>query len=275
MRHCFAISAYRESPYLEECIKSLMNQDGRDADDSIIICTSTPNAHISSLAEKYGLRLYVRDGASSLKDDWNFAVEMAVNRMQAGLVTIAHQDDIYLPEYLPELKEAAGRYTDMSLFCTRYATIDGDGRPLKTRAESVKRILRLPLRLRCISGMSIIKKLPLIFGNGIGCPSCTYNVELTGIPIFRNDYHFVIDWETLLRLAGMRGRFICAERELMEYRVHPGAETRKNIEDHNREREEAEVFGRIWPRTIAGLLMHFYRGAYTDYDADTDGNTNE
>ncbi len=266
MKHCFTISAYGESPYLESCIASLKAQS---VHTDIIICTSTPNELIRTTAAAYDVPLYIRDGASSLKDDWNFAIETAHTARGAELITIAHQDDIYHREYMSELLKASGRYPDMSLFCTRYRTIDKDGNALPTQAERVKRILRLPLRLRALSHRTFIKRLPLIFGNGIGCPSCTYNVSLTGLPLFKNDYLFVIDWETLLELAKRKGRFICAERELLDYRVHTGAETMKNIEDHNREREETKIYNEIWGTPIAKLLMHFYRKAYKDYGTDT------
>ncbi len=267
MKHCFAVSAYGESPYLEACIRALKAQS---ISTDIIICTSTPNELIRQTAADYELPLYIRDGSSSLKNDWNFAAETAHTARGAELVTIAHQDDIYHRDYVSELMTAADRYPDMSLFCTRYRTIDKDGNVLATRAENVKRLLRLPLRLRGLSNKGCIKKLPLMLGNGIGCPTCTYNVRLTGLPLFTRDYRFVIDWETLLRLAAKPGRFICAERELLDYRVHAAAETRKNIEDHNREHEESEIFTGIWPEPVARLLMHFYKKAYKDYDTDTD-----
>ena len=48
--HTFAICAYKESPYLEECILSLKNQTVKS---NIIMATSTPNEWIQGLAEKY------------------------------------------------------------------------------------------------------------------------------------------------------------------------------------------------------------------------------
>ena len=46
MQHTFAICAYKESPYLEECIESLMAQEMKS---EIIICTSTPNDYIKNI----------------------------------------------------------------------------------------------------------------------------------------------------------------------------------------------------------------------------------
>ena len=66
MKHTFAICAYKESPYLESCVSSLINQS---EPSDIIICTSTPNELIDSISKKYGLDVYIRNGESSLKDD--------------------------------------------------------------------------------------------------------------------------------------------------------------------------------------------------------------
>ena len=51
--HTFVICAYKESPYLEECIRSLKNQSVRT---NLRMATSTDNGHIRALAEKYGIQ---------------------------------------------------------------------------------------------------------------------------------------------------------------------------------------------------------------------------
>lgn len=263
--HAFAVCAYRESPYLEECIRSLLSQS---EGSEILLCTSTPNGFLRAVSEKYELPLYIREGESSLFADWNFAVEKAFRETGAKLITVAHQDDRYHRDYTKALLNAYQFCPDMSVFCTRYRTIDGKGRVIKGTAESIKRILRLPLRLRSYADRTFIKRLSLRFGNSIGCPTCTYNLDVTGLPIFRSEYQFVIDWDTLWRLSGEPGKFICIERELVDYRVHEGAATKQNIENHNREKEETEMFGKMWPRPVVRILMHFYKKAYGAYDGD-------
>ena len=54
--HTFAICAYKESPYLEECIKSLLAQKEKS---NVIMVTSTPCDYISNMAHKYGVQLYI------------------------------------------------------------------------------------------------------------------------------------------------------------------------------------------------------------------------
>ena len=50
IKHTFVICAYKESEYLEECIKSIKNQSIKS---KVIITTSTDNLFIRELAEKY------------------------------------------------------------------------------------------------------------------------------------------------------------------------------------------------------------------------------
>ena len=44
------------------------------------------------------------------------------------------------------------------------------------------------------------------------------------------------------------------------------AATNANIKDHRREAEEREIFERLWPKSIAGLLMIAYKKSYKAYD---------
>ncbi len=46
MIHTFVVLAYKESEYLEECIKSVLNQSLKT---NVVIATSTPNDYIKNL----------------------------------------------------------------------------------------------------------------------------------------------------------------------------------------------------------------------------------
>ncbi len=259
-KHVFAVAAYGTSPYLDALLTSLKAQS---IPSKIIICTSTPNPQITALSAKHQVPVYVRQGQSSLQADWNFAYQQGA--AMAPLVTIAHQDDLYYPDYTKAVLHAWNAYPDMSLFCCRYDTIDAEGRQIPGKAENVKRLLRFRLRNHRASSRRNVKLSALRWGNGIGCPTCTYNRSFCGTELFQNGYKFVIDWDTLVRLAKSPGRFICLERPLMAYRVHSGAETAKQIHNRNREREETEEFRKLHGPLMTRLLMHFYRKAYTAY----------
>ena len=67
--HTFIICAYKESPYLDKCIQSLLNQTVKS---NIVMYTSTPNDYIQDIADKYAIDLYSKNGGSIGKD-WNNA----------------------------------------------------------------------------------------------------------------------------------------------------------------------------------------------------------
>ena len=263
---------------MENCIRSLLRQT---APSEIYIATSTPSEHIRRLARKYGLPLWVRQGESGIREDWLFAWREGGKRKR--LITIAHQDDCYCRDYAKTVLAMYERYPDMTLFCSDYVTLktresrmaDGTYYPVQTRicagdlVRLVKKLLRLPLRFRFYANRTWVKKSALIFGNSICCPSCTYNYSLIGDHMFDSGYSFALDWENLLSLAERPGRFVCVEEPLIAYRVHSGAATKKCIEDHRREADEASMFRRLWPDWMASLLMRFYKQSYKAYGEDS------
>ena len=83
--HTFVILAYKESPFLESCLKSVVSQNS-----SVIVATTTPNSYINNLAKKYKTDVVIGKH-TTIGGDFNFAL----NAANTPLVTIAHQDDIY------------------------------------------------------------------------------------------------------------------------------------------------------------------------------------
>lgn len=258
----FAICAYKDSPYLEACIRSVL---GQTYPSKAVICTSTPSSYIKALAEKYHLPCYVRKGESNIRDDWNFAWQTA----DARLVTIAHQDDCYRADYVRTLVNFLSRFPDMTLFTTDAITVkDGHPRPWE-RLRLVKKFLRLSLRSPYANHLTWVKKSALVLGNSICCPACTYRKEFLGEPLFSSEFQFVLDWDNLLTLAERPGRFICAEEPLVFHRIHPDAATALCMEENRRAWEEAQIFGRIWPGAVVKLLMRGYQKAYGAYAGRT------
>ena len=150
--HTFAVCAYKDSPYLEECLRSVTSQTVKS---EVICCTSTPSSYIRELAARYQVPLYVRDGASNIREDWMFAYGKA----QGRFVTIAHQDDRYRSDYAEKLLKAWKKYPDLLLFASDYLTIrmtekEGEMKAIPEPFNMVwlvKKILRLPLRFHFLA----------------------------------------------------------------------------------------------------------------------------
>lgn len=258
MTHSFAVCAYGDSPYLEACLRSLVRQS---VSSERLLCTATPSAFLKDLAKKYGFRYCVREGKPGIGADWNFALSQA----EGSFVTLAHQDDVYGAHYTEELLRAVKRYPNLALFTSDARILKNGAIQRRSKAECVKKLLRLPLRLPFFKSTTAGKRLSLRLGNPIVCPSCAYRRDLLGVSPFSTSLRFVLDWDLLYRFAAEPGSWFVSERPLLLYRIHSGAATAALTENHVREAEESAMFRRMWPEKIAALILRAYRSAYVDY----------
>lgn len=257
--HTFAVCAYKESPYLEECIRSLKEQT---VQTNIGIYTSTPNDHIQRIADRYDVPVYVNpDSGNGIQADWNFAY----NSADTDYVTVAHQDDTYEPGYVETLLSSVKRYEDWSMYYTDYTPIkDGDSSRRDVNSR-IRRFLRWPVKNTAKADSIRRKKLSLCMGNTIVCPLVTYNKGRLGDTVFTSEYNFNLDWDTFYKLACRPGRFIYIDKVLGHYRVHDGATSKEFIESHKRVDEDISMFEKFWPKWVTRVIMVFYRLAYRTY----------
>ena len=256
--HTFAICAYKESEYLEECILSLESQTLKS---NIIMTTSTPNEYIENLAKKYGIPLYVRVGQSDIRDDWNFAY----NSAKTEWVTIAHQDDRYNEKYVEEFHNKVRNINDAIAFVSDYIPLKNGVVGPRDLNSKIRRILRQPLRNNKMARSKFWKKNILCLGNSICCPAVTYNKKRLGDSFFTSDLKFNIDWDTFLKFAYINGTFAYVDKPLLYYRVHDGATSKEFIENNKRVIDDTVMFEKFWPSWFVKIIMIFYKKAYDTY----------
>lgn len=251
--HTFAVCAYGESPYLEECLVSLRAQK---VPTNIILSTSTPNALIEGLCKKYEVPFHVNPGPGGIAADWNYAVSLT----DTPLVTIAHQDDVYLERYSQVMLETLSKRPEATLFFSDYAELRQGERIDKNRLLDVKRMLLAPLRSKALSHSKFVRRRVLSLGCPICCPSVTLIKAAFTEPLF--DIHFGsnLDWQTWEKLAGVPGDFAYAQEILMMHRIHAGSETSHLIESDRRTQEDLEMLRHFWPASIAHLINKIYVG---------------
>lgn len=257
--HTFVVCAYKESPYLEECVQSLVNQFVKT---NIIMTTSTPCEYIQAVADKYRIPLYVRDGKSDIRDDWNFAY----NHAKTDWVTIAHQDDKYDKDYIKEFLQTIEKYDSPVAFVTDYMPIKNGEIGQRDINSKIRRILRKPLKNKKMAGMRFWKRAVLSLGNSICCPTVTYHKAVLGNSYFTSELKYNIDWDTFLKLAEETGTIAYIEKPLTFYRVHDGATSKEFIENHRREVDDRIMFEKFWPKWVVEIIMHFYKKAYDTYN---------
>ena len=101
--HTFAICAYGKSRYLEECIKSVLNQTVKT---NVLMATSTPSEYLEDLAEKYGIKLFVNEemiGKSNIATDWEFAVKCEQLHLLQSLIRMISTKKTFLQRLLRTL----------------------------------------------------------------------------------------------------------------------------------------------------------------------------
>ena len=246
-KHTFAICAYKESRYLEECITSLKKQSMKS---KIILITSTPNRLIDEVAKKYQLHVYVNQNGGIVQD-WNYAYEMA----DTDYVTITHQDDVYYSKY------------SRPIICfTDYFEIRRGKTITRNKLLKIKRIMLKPLTVKWMQNKKIVRRRILAFGCPICCPSVTIakkNVKKAPFSVgFRSDE----DWEAWEKLSKLKGEFIYIPIPLIGHRIHQESETTAILKDNARAQEDLAMFKKFWPEFIAKWLIKLYSASEDSND---------
>lgn len=256
--HCFVVPAYGQSPHLSACLQSLTSQSVKAR---ILITTSTPNAHISGLARAFDIPLRVNSqGGGGIGADWNFALSQA----PSAWLTLAHQDDVYFPQFSSRMREVIYRNPDAILAFSDYKEVEGEAPRKASRLLLIKKVL-LELgflgRSRVSSRFSKINTLR--FGCAIPCPAVTMRRDAL---LFDTSLKVDLDWAAWLALARDPGAFVYVRQSLMQHRVHPESETSDAISTGIRLAEDRAILESLWPTFIARAILASYRIAYQSND---------
>ena len=254
-QHSFVVPAYGRSPHLAECLASLGAQSRPSA---IVVATATPYDGLAELVGAHGAKLAINPKGGGIGRDWNFALDQA----ESPWVTIAHQDDLYLPDFTAATLALTERVPDATLVMTGYEELLETTRRAHTPMLWIKRLLlEIGFLGRQAVGTRGAKTRLLRFGCPIPCPSVTVHRERTAIR-FREDLRVNLDWDAWLRLAAAPGAFAYSRQRLMVHRIHAASETSAGIREGARGREDLMVFESLWPPPIARLLARGYALSY-------------
>ena len=260
--HTFVILAYKESPYLESCIKSVLNQTH---ESSIIIATTTPNHHIKSLADKYHLKIITKTH-TNIGGDFDFAVHAATT----PLVTVAHQDDIYDKTYALEVIKAYAKYPNSSIIFTDYYEIRGHRKVYTNSNLKIKRLLLTPIRIKSSLKSKFMKRQILRFGCSICCPAVTFVTKNCPTKIFSSDFQCNVDWHAWETLSRKKNSFTMINKPLMGHRISESSTTTDIINQGIRTKEDYQIFKHFWPTPIAKCLTKLYQSSEKSNQLKTD-----
>lgn len=248
-KHTVVICAYGESSFLEECIQSILNQT---VESTVACYTSTPNQLIEGLCEKYHLPMYTKKGGGIGKD-WNNALSF----VETPYVTIAHQDDIYLPTFVEKTMAAFEKYPDSTIVYSDYAEYRDGQEDARSTNLKIKRLMLNTLNLFPTS--AFWRNRVLAFGNAISCPAVSYNLSKLKEFQFKEHFRTNLDWYAWYDISShYSGRFTFIKEVLMYHRIHGESETSATITENVRSKEDLDIYKLFWPDFIANALMRFY-----------------
>ena len=253
LSHTFVVCTYKDSDYLEECIKSILNQTLKS---DVIISTSTPTDKVKKTADMYGIKLYEHNEGGTIGKDWNYGFGIP----ETKYVTIAHQDDIYLPRFAETNIGVMEKSQACAIAFSNYDEIDKDSKRLKRNINlRIKDMMLVPIRL--FPNNVWIRRKVISFGNPICCPAITYNKQLLNSFAFSKTLRFVVDWDGLVRINKKNMSWQYNNCPLLLHRIHAGSETTFTTGSGIRVEEEQHMFEMFWPKFIAQRLARVYRNS--------------
>lgn len=255
----FVVCAYKECEYLDESVSSLVNQTVKG---NILISTSTPNEHIQSIADKYGVEVRVNPDGGQIKD-YNFAMKQA----ETDLIMLMHQDEILVNTFAERVIRELNRTKNPIIAFTNYLEMHNDIVDEKpSTMVKIKRILLLPLCFRGLRGTWLGKRGIQLLGDPITHPTVVCVRKEMPKEVFRENYRASMDWDLWERLSRQKGGFTYVRDVLLYHRMNDENQTVKLLNTTNaRYEEEFEIFCRFWPKFIARLIMKFYSSAAKYY----------
>lgn len=255
IEHAFVVPAYGESPYLRECLQSLKSQT---RPSPIFVCTSTPSTGLDAICAEFSISPLVHAPGRGIAYDWNQALKNA----GTGYVTLAHQDDVYYPEFAARTVAALAGAQRPLLAFTDYEEITDSGVRPESRLLVIKRaLLEFGFLGRSRIGSRWSKTNCLRFACPIPCPAVTLNHHALKQG-FDGDFEINLDWAAWLAASRLPGSFVWVREVLMGHRIHPLSETSAAISDGRRASEDLRVLSRIWPAPVANLIVRTYGLAY-------------
>jgi hypothetical protein len=257
MKLTFIIPAHGNSEYLEECIHSLKNQTIKC---EIIITTACINNWLRDLAGRHSIPIIVNESGGTIANDWNFALGLHTS---TDIKVLAHQDDIYLPEYafsvISFFKENIGAqylFTGLSELSEK-----------KISSTNLRIFIKKILLFLSFYGRDTISSRNdywrlLAFGCPVPCPAVAYRASLAESIKFSNQYKVNLDWDAWSRLG--IASVICGyiPKQLVVHRIHDESETKKAIASSVRFNEDRMLFARYWPRWLLPILSIMYSFGY-------------
>ena len=125
MKFTIVIPTYNGSAYIEEALRSAINQTRKA--DAIIVSDDNSTDNTLEICSRYKdiVRIHKKEkGPSGFVNGWNNAIRL----VDDGFIAILHQDDLLAPTFLEEAEKALEANPDVKHFFVPCNYADGEGK---------------------------------------------------------------------------------------------------------------------------------------------------
>lgn len=251
----FAVPFYRDAALLARTVASVRAQTVDDW-ELVVIDDAGPDgsaaeAVVAALGDARAR--YVRHDVNlGLAGNWNRGLRAA----SAPIVTLLHADDELAPRYTELVLAGHARHPGTAAVFCRTEIIDGDGRPLRSLPDAVKRIIS-PRRRGDLVVEGDRGLASLMRGQYVFCPTLAFRRAELGDLVFDDGWRMVLDLAMIAELLFTGRRLVGVPEVAYRYRRHGANESAKLTAEATRFAEEAAIHrsiaaraaGNGWPRT--------------------------
>jgi glycosyltransferase involved in cell wall biosynthesis len=258
---CITIPFHDNLVYLEAALRSLERQTDADWTAIVVDDASDERGALQRVVALGDDRIqYVRN-ASNVGIAANFNRCLELGRQAAEIVAVFHADDELEPGYVAAIRSAHRTFPTVACVAPRAMVIDADGRPTRTLADSVKRLLwprHLPFVLEGDRGLA-----RLMHGQFFYCPAVSYRVDLLPALRFDERWRQVMDLDLYARVLLGGGSIALVPERVYRYRRHAAAASAHNSRSPVRATEESAVVREIvdearrrhWRRSVGAAQL--------------------
>ncbi len=212
---------YNGADTLTTTLESLVGQG--DALIEILAVDQASSDGSRQILEDFSKQLPIRIIDAPASSNWMANTNIGLRAASAPLVTMLHQDDIWLPGRVDALLDLAATYPDAELWLHPAWFMDSDNNLAGTFGPAFGG------RNRLIKGDEAMRAL--FVQNSIAIPAamfrCATALELGGLS---EDLWYTADWDFWLKLAG-RGSVAWMPQKLAAFRVHENSLTVQGSRD--------------------------------------------
>ena len=208
------IPAYGESPYLDQCITSIVNS--QDASVQIIVIDdASPTSFVRNISEKYFPRIsYIRNEKNlGVANNFNKALSSA----NSLFVQIVGQDDLIVDSMVKVIHSAKDYVDQCFAIHPAVKVIDSLGNSSFDMNEVIKSIIK-PASQKTYSGDTLRKSL--LLGDWTYFPSIIWNKNLLPEAPFSDEFKYCMDLDLLLRMCATDSALFLSDKKGFHYRRH-------------------------------------------------------